>query len=370
MDFVAIDFETADRKTQAICSCALVLVRNGEIKDTKEWLIKPSVETSFDNSNLHGITYETVMNKPTFDLVWPEIRSYIEGQLVLAHNAKSADINFLIKALENNTNSNEIPEFEFFCSMELAKKLLPGEKYGLKHLAQRFEIDFEHHDALSDATATVCLVLAMSKEHKIKDQRLFLDQHDLVYSFSMDRNYKNQKYQSNYRPVGVSLSIGSLGNSVFNETLILDHCKDEAEFDRGKQLFEKGKVEILEIDSEYCKGQIAGSRATPYQMEIDNTLGKSACDCKAWINSTSPKFCKHCAALALAWLAKGGPPQKKSVLNDELLDRLLIPNDSQTDEGILEMIHAFDESEAMEFIDILLESCPEQLIEVVRSLRF
>ena len=369
MDFIAIDFETADSETQVICSCGLVVVKQGVITDKKEWLINPGADAAFDTSHWHGVTYEAVGDKPTFDRVWPEIMPYVEGQLVLAHNAKSADINYLIKALQNNTKPTEIPDFEFFCAMEIARKLIPAEPAGLDPLASRFQIEHEHHNALSDAMAAAQVVLAMYKEFEINDQRHFLDEHDLVYRFSMDRKYKNATPQSNYRLAEVSLSIGSSEISVFNELLILNKCKNEAEFDRGKKLFEKGKVEILDIDNKHCKGLIKGSGKKPYQIEIDHTLSKSKCDCPAWINSASPKFCKHCAALALAWLAKGGPPEKESVLNDELLDRLQIPNDFQTDEEILAMLQAFDGSEASEFINTLSELCPKPLIEIVRSLR-
>ena len=364
MDFVAIDFETADRRTQAILSCGLVTINNGKIASKKHWLINPG-NSPITTSEIHGITKEMVLGEPTFDVVWREIRPYIDGQLVLAHNAKSADINYLIKALDKNIDSIEIPAFEFFCAMEIARVLFPGEPSGLESLASRFQIDHQHHNALSDAMAAAKVVLAIFKQFRIEDQRHFLNQRDLVYPFSMNKSYLNQ---SNSRYVNVSHSQDQFGNIAFDERLIRDRCKDQAEFDRGQRVFDEGNVEIREIDDEYCKGEISGSGSKPYQTEIDYTLGKSKCDCQAWKNSRSPKFCKHCAALAMAWLAKGGPPENNLILSDELLDWILIASNSQSDEEILGVLQSFDDSEAWELINVLLQACPDRLIEIIRSL--
>ena len=42
-DFAAIDFETATGKRASICEVGICVVRNGEIIETKSWLVQPVI---------------------------------------------------------------------------------------------------------------------------------------------------------------------------------------------------------------------------------------------------------------------------------------------------------------------------------------
>ena len=78
MDFVAIDFETATSYPGSICSMGICVVENGEVKETKEFLIKPQpFEFNEYNIKIHGITPEMVFCKPTFKKYWEEISQYL-----------------------------------------------------------------------------------------------------------------------------------------------------------------------------------------------------------------------------------------------------------------------------------------------------
>ena len=41
LNFIAIDFETATGKRASICEVGICVVRNGEIIETKSWLVQP-----------------------------------------------------------------------------------------------------------------------------------------------------------------------------------------------------------------------------------------------------------------------------------------------------------------------------------------
>ncbi|MBI2429256.1 MAG: exonuclease, partial [Ignavibacteriales bacterium] len=69
MTFLAIDFETANRYPNSACSIGLVKVRNNDIVGKKTFLIKPPYE-NFENSHVHGITWDDVKNTPTFKELW------------------------------------------------------------------------------------------------------------------------------------------------------------------------------------------------------------------------------------------------------------------------------------------------------------
>ena len=89
MEYVAIDFQTANRWHKSACSVALVTVKDGKIIDTFYSLIRPGI-LHFDKENtaLHGITKEMVKDAPYFDELWPLIKEKINGKTLVAHYAK------------------------------------------------------------------------------------------------------------------------------------------------------------------------------------------------------------------------------------------------------------------------------------------
>ena len=56
LNFIAIDFETATGKRASICEVGICVVRNGEIIETKSWLVQPEDNAySYWNIQIHGI---------------------------------------------------------------------------------------------------------------------------------------------------------------------------------------------------------------------------------------------------------------------------------------------------------------------------
>lgn len=152
MDFVAIDFETATSQRTSICSMGICVVEDNQVKEVKEILVKP-VPFEFNEYNIaiHGITPQMVMYKPTFDKYWDEVRPYLEGKLVIAHNA-SFDINVLLRTLEQF--GIDFPEFEYLCTVKLSQKAYPDLlSHKLNCLGTALGINFSHHTACDDAYA-------------------------------------------------------------------------------------------------------------------------------------------------------------------------------------------------------------------------
>lgn len=163
MNFVAIDFETANSSRSSVCSLAAVTVENGQIVRSAYSLIRPPV-MKFDARNIevHGIYPEDVKNKPTFDQLWERIRPHLENKIVIAHNA-AFDISVLRSILKEY--SLAMPTFKHACTVQIAKKTWPGgENYRLSTLAQKFQIDFEHHNALHDARTCAKIAILAGRE--------------------------------------------------------------------------------------------------------------------------------------------------------------------------------------------------------------
>jgi len=119
MDFIAINFETANEKRSSACSLGLVVVKNSTIVDKRHWYIKPTPNYYHPfNSSLHGIEEIHTHDAPTFDVVYHELFPFIKNRVVVAHNA-SFDISVFRHALGCYNRSYE--EFDFACSYRLAQ---------------------------------------------------------------------------------------------------------------------------------------------------------------------------------------------------------------------------------------------------------
>ena len=161
MDFVAIDFETANRQANSACQLAAVVVRDSKITAEHCWLIRPPrMYFAPMNIAVHGIRPSDVANSPTMETVWAELQSLLETRLVIAHNARF-DIGVLVHSLA--AYDVACPALEFHCTRTLARAAWPGKQsYGLKPLGNWLGIQFRHHDALEDARC--CARIALSVE--------------------------------------------------------------------------------------------------------------------------------------------------------------------------------------------------------------
>lgn len=150
MDFVAIDFETANEHRCSPCAVAIVEITGGQMTAQHSWLIRPK-ELYFSNTWIHGITEEDVADKPEFDELWGLLLPLLEGRTVVAHNA-SFDMSVLRSTLAEY--GILFPAFAYSCTRIIAKKSWPGlVSYGLVPVAIMLGIEFDHHKVEDDAFA-------------------------------------------------------------------------------------------------------------------------------------------------------------------------------------------------------------------------
>lgn len=164
--FVVIDFETANICPDSICQMGIVVVENNLIIDRKSFLIRPPYE-EFTFTNVHGITFDDVKDKPTFDSLWHQIKSYIEYHTLSAYNLQF-DINCLLSVLSRY----EIP-FPTFTAFDVLSnvrscryfdcELSELKNYQLVTVAKQLELEHSAHDALSDSIVTAQIQLYLSE---------------------------------------------------------------------------------------------------------------------------------------------------------------------------------------------------------------
>jgi DNA polymerase-3 subunit epsilon len=170
IDFIAIDFETANQFRDSPCALGLVTVQNGRIVKEDLHLMRPPWSTGpedFDDFNIaiHGITWELVENEPEFEEVWSSIYPNLDNLPLVAHNA-AFDIGVLRESLES-TNC-VIPTIDFTCSLVTSRRLLDLPSYRLPFVAAELDIELkEHHNALEDARAASEVMIRLCEKASV-----------------------------------------------------------------------------------------------------------------------------------------------------------------------------------------------------------
>jgi DNA polymerase-3 subunit epsilon len=157
MNFVAIDFETANYAQDSACAVGLVKVVDGEIVDSIAHLIRPPTR-EFVFTYIHGLTWKHVAGAPHFGALWPELAPWLEGvEFLAAHNAPF-DRGVLRACCASYEIEAALPEFRDTVTMaRRAWNLRPTK---LPDVCRHLGLTLNHHDALSDALACAKIVIA------------------------------------------------------------------------------------------------------------------------------------------------------------------------------------------------------------------
>ncbi len=164
LEFVAIDFETANRRPGSPCQVGLALVREGRVTATWGSLMNPPHgRGGFDPdcTQVHGIVACDLEGQPTFERLWPEIERRLDGRPVIAHNAA-----FDIAVIRDATShcGYDWPTIDFGCSLLLARRCYDISEHTLDAVAAAAGVPLnQHHDAVSDALACAQITLDMAE---------------------------------------------------------------------------------------------------------------------------------------------------------------------------------------------------------------
>lgn len=170
MNFIAMDFETANGKRFSACSLALTIVRNSQVADEFYTLINPQTDFFWRNIQIHGIHEADVQNAPTFPEIWDHINTFFTpDKLVIAHNNRF-DNSVLKSTLEHYGIA--APAYQTLDTLKTSRHLLPGlANYKLNTVCDALNIDLHHHhNALDDAQA--CANILLYQDRRFGDQRI------------------------------------------------------------------------------------------------------------------------------------------------------------------------------------------------------
>ena len=165
LDFVAVDVETTGlREEDEIIEIGMVRVRQGEIVDTFQQLIKPSIPVPVDISIITGITQDMVKSAPSWHDIEAEVQNFIGNDLLLAHNYRFDKGHIESELGTELTN-------EWLDTHDVTKLFLPSlTSYKLIAIANHLHIDdSSHHRALNDAEVCAKVYLALINQAQQMD---------------------------------------------------------------------------------------------------------------------------------------------------------------------------------------------------------
>ena len=153
--FCVLDLETTgfSAKTEKITEVGIMKLKNGEVIDSFSCFVNPEKHIPQRVSEVTHITDEMVADSETIDKVFPKILEFIEGSVLVAHNAPF-DIGFL---KQNAKVLGHKFDYTYLDTLSLAKDLFPDYKrYQLGKIAANLGIKVEvAHRALDDVDTTV-----------------------------------------------------------------------------------------------------------------------------------------------------------------------------------------------------------------------
>jgi DNA polymerase-3 subunit epsilon len=162
VNFVAIDFETANESRDSACAIGLTEVRDGAVLEPVYHVIRPP-ELRFSRwaTQCHGLTAEDVAGAPSLSELWPTVLPLIENRLLVAHNA-AFDMSVLRHSL--HTALIPVPQLSYLCTLRLARMAWPHlASHSLGFLAAVHGLELEHHHAGSDSRAAASLLLRIKE---------------------------------------------------------------------------------------------------------------------------------------------------------------------------------------------------------------
>lgn len=158
MNYITIDFETANRDFHSTCSVGLVRFIDSRETDSCHALIKPPSKFFYRSwtETVHHICYEDVKNEPHFPEIWNNtVMPFImktPGLPLAAHNGNRFDMKVIRACCDYY--KMPYPQLEYFDTLHIAEKAWPELKsHSLPELCRHFGIIYNAHHALDDARA-------------------------------------------------------------------------------------------------------------------------------------------------------------------------------------------------------------------------
>ena len=166
--YCVLDLETTgfSPKTEKITEVGIMKIKDGKVIDEFSTFVNPEKPIPPKVVEVTNITDDMVQDAETIDKIFPKILEFIDGSVLVAHNA-SFDMGFL------KYNAKQLGyefDYTYVDTLALSRKIFPDlKKYKLGKIAEYLKIKVEvAHRALDDVDTTVKVFNVMTKILKEK----------------------------------------------------------------------------------------------------------------------------------------------------------------------------------------------------------
>jgi DNA polymerase III epsilon subunit family exonuclease len=171
--FVIFDTETTgfSPTKDRLVEIGAVKVRNGKVLGEKTWLLNPERYIPWYVQQVHHITPEMVKDMPTFAKIYPEFLEFIDGSVLIAHNAPF-DIRFV--SAEAQRANMPAPKNAVLDSLALFRTWYPDLKsHKVSDLIDLFDLSTEglHEHRATDDSLFVYYAIQKEMERRSEEPR-------------------------------------------------------------------------------------------------------------------------------------------------------------------------------------------------------
>ncbi len=163
-DFVAVDVETWNSTTGAVCAVGVAVVRGGVVVDQYEALCRPAAElgdADFRHMAVNKLQLGDIYHAAPFEDLFATLAAFVGDLPVVAHDA-AADAAHLARACE--VAGVDAPAWEWHCTETIAREVLGLHSSALPDVAAALDLPrFTLHQAGADARATAGVLLGLAR---------------------------------------------------------------------------------------------------------------------------------------------------------------------------------------------------------------
>jgi exodeoxyribonuclease X len=152
--YAVVDVEGNGQQPPDLVEVAAVPIVDGVIGKSSNWLVKPARPITPIARRIHGLTNQDVANTPSFAQVENEVRTALDVDVLVAHNAH-VDVG----VLQRHLGEWKCPDV--LDTLKLAKRLRPNQtSYKLGALVEAFALAEGLPDGLMPHRATYDVLVA------------------------------------------------------------------------------------------------------------------------------------------------------------------------------------------------------------------
>ncbi|MVX66695.1 DNA polymerase III subunit alpha [Clostridium chromiireducens] len=259
--YCVLDLETTGFSpvTEKITEIGIMKIKDGKVVDKFSTFVNPKKPIPPRVVQVTNITDDMVRDAETIDKVFPKMLEFIEGCVLVAHNAEF-DINFL---KHNARVLGYDFDFTYVDTLPLAQEIFPEYKsYKLGRIAKNLGIKVEvAHRALDDVDTTVKVFNIMIEILKERGTETLED----IEVYASDEESKKQAYKKVKTNHAIILAKNSEGLKNLYKLVSYSHLD---------YFYKKPRI-LKSMFKKYSEGLIIGSACSEGELFQSILLGKS-----------------------------------------------------------------------------------------------